>query len=101
MNYKHEVNIYVDEVTNDGFGGTVVNKVLVQTIKCRVLPYRVESEIYANGKVNTNMAKLFTKDTIQVNEYEDFYIEFKGTMYIKRQLCDYEKVLLIVMEKVK
>lgn len=101
MNYKHEVNIYVDEATDDGFGGTVINKVLVQTIKCRVLPYRVESEIYANGKINANMAKLFTKDTIKVNEYEDFYIEFKGTMYIKKQLCDYEKVLLIVMEKVK
>ena len=101
MNYKHEVNIYVDEATDDGFGGTTVEKVLVQTIKCRVLPYRVESDIYANGKINANMAKLFTKDTIQVNEYEDFYIEFKGTMYIKKQLCDYEKVLLIVMEKVK
>lgn len=101
MNYKDEVNIYIDEVVPDGMGGTSVDKVLIQTIKARVLPYRIESEIYANGKVNTNMAKLFTKDKIQVGEYDDFYIEFKGTMYIKRQLCDYDKVLLIIMEKVK
>ena len=101
MNFKDVIKIYVETQVSDNSGGFITEKVLVQTIKGRIIPYKVEMEMYANGKVNTNMAKLLTKDKISVGEYDDYYVEFKGQMYIKVQFCDYDKVKYILLEKVK
>lgn len=101
MNYNDTVKIYIDVIEKDSMGGCTTEKVLVNTIKGKVIPFRVEPEIYADGKINSNKAKLFTRDNINVGMYDDFYIEYDGQMYIKVQYIDYKKIKYVLMERVK
>ena len=99
MSYNDDIQIFIEEKVADGYGGYETTEVELTTLKCKVAPYRVQSgDVYKvpnpTASVKFFVPKLpFDEDTV-------FVVVHKGKRYRKLAVADYDKVAMIIAERI-
>lgn len=99
MRYNDQATILSIKQIDDGMGGLTESYESAKTIKCKVLPYTVQTTTDAGIPVMYSLNKLITKEKINSKLLlNDFLIEYNGIIYKKLSFTDYTKCIIIEME---
>ena len=99
MIYKDKVKIIVKEKTSDGMGGYTEKDKIVDTILCKVAPYKVIERDVLKALNPWTSVNFYTQDNIPFNEDDEFFLEYNNKNYRKVAIIDYGKCIKIIGER--
>lgn len=99
MRYNDQATILSITQIVDDMGGLTESYEPVKTVKCKVLPYTVQTTTDAGIPAIYSLNKLITKEKIDSELLlKDILIEHNGITYKKLSYTDYTKCIIIEME---
>lgn len=100
MNFNEEITIITEEKVSDGYGGYISQETIVGTLRVKTAPFRVQIGDIIQIPNPTSSVKFFTNQDLPFDIDVPFFLEYKGKKYKKIVIADYDKVLMIVGERV-
>lgn len=100
MNYNKEVDVYtVQDDIADGLGGFERREVFYKKVKCAIAPTTISTITTENQLKTISSLKMFLKDKLFEDLDQDFKIIYKDKKYKKTSISDYEKCILVILER--
>lgn len=99
MIYKDKVKIIIKKKTSDGMGGYKEKDQVVDTILCKVAPYKVIERDVLKALNPWTSVNFYTQAHIDFDEDDMFFLEYNGKLYRRVAIINYGKCIKIVGER--